>query len=190
MNAFLFPGQGSQEVGMGADLFKSEKAFRALVQHASQCVGENLEPICLRGPEKKLARPKFLQPLLVAVSLGYCRRLVERGVKPDVILGHSLGEITALAAAGMVTFEGAIEIAAKRGELMEQTSAQAQGSMMAVTTSDRERILGWLASKAPDHGAVLANDNAYTWSSAPPLSPANNWAVAARWRSPDPGTVR
>ena len=162
MNAFLFPGQGSQEVGMGADLFKSDPAFRALLQHASQCVGENLEPICLRGPEKKLVRTRFLQPLLVAVSLGYCRRLSERGVNPDVVLGHSLGEITALAAAGVVTFEEAIEIAARRGELMEQASAQRQGGMMAVTTSAREQILDWLAKEFPDHGAVLANDNAPT----------------------------
>ena len=162
MNVFLFPGQGSQEVGMGADLFKSDPAFRALVEHASQCVGENLEPICLRGPEKTLVRTKFLQPLLVAVSLGYCRRLIERGVKPDVVLGHSLGEITALAAAGVVTFEDAIEIAARRGDLMEQASAQVQGGMMAVTTSNRERILNWLAKAVPDHGAVLANDNAPT----------------------------
>ena len=162
MNAFLFPGQGSQEVGMGADLFKSDPAFRALVEHASQCVGENLEPICLRGPEKTLVRTRFLQPLLVAVSLGYCRRLIERGVKPDVVLGHSLGEITALAIAGVVTFEDAIEIAAKRGELMEQASSQVQGVMIAVTTPDRERILGWLAKEGSDHGAVLANDNAPT----------------------------
>jgi len=147
---------------MGADLFKSDPAFRALVEHASQCVGENLEPICLRGPEKTLVRTKFLQPLLVAVSLGYCRRLIERGVKPDVVLGHSLGEITALAAAGVVTFEDAIEIAARRGDLMEQASAQVQGGMMAVTTSNRERILNWLAKAVPDHGAVLANDNAPT----------------------------
>ena len=147
---------------MGADLFKSDPAFRALVQHASQCVGENLEPICLRGPEKKLVRTKFLQPLLVAVSLGYYRQLSERGVKADVVLGHSLGEITALAAAGVVTFEEAIEVAAKRGELMEQASAQLQGGMLVVTTTSRERILDWLAREFPDHSAVLANDNAPT----------------------------
>jgi len=160
MNAFLFPGQGSQEVGMGGDLHKSDPAFRELIQHGSQCVGEDLERICLRGPEKQLLRTRFLQPLLVAVSLGYFRQLVERGVKPDVILGHSLGEITALAASGMVTFREAIEIAAKRGELMEQASAQVQGGLLAITTSDRERILRWLAEEVPDHGTVLANDNA------------------------------
>ena len=162
MNAFLFPGQGSQEVGMGADLFKSDPAFRALIEHASQCVGQSLEPICLRGPEKNLVRTTFLQPLLVAVSLGYYRHLGERGVKPDVVLGHSLGEITALAAAGVITFEAAIEIAARRGQLMEQASAQAPGGMMAVTTPDPGRILAWLATEFPGSGSVLANDNAPT----------------------------
>ena len=147
---------------MGADLFKSDPAFRALVQHSSQCVGENLEPICLRGPEKTLVRTKYLQPLLVAVSLGYCRRLAERGVKPDVVLGHSLGEMTALAAAGVLTFEDAVEIAATRGGLMEQASATVPGGMLAVTTTARERILDWLAAEFPDNGAVLANDNAPT----------------------------
>jgi [acyl-carrier-protein] S-malonyltransferase len=200
MNAFLFPGQGSQEVGMGADLFKSDSSFRALVEHASQCVGENLEPICLRGPEKTLMRTKFLQPLLVAVSLGYCRRLIERGVKPDVMLGHSLGEITALAAAGVVTFEDAIEIAAKRGDLMEQASAQVQGGMMAVTTPARERILDWLAREIPDRCVILANDNAptqivlsgdragleqcATFIAREQLGRCRSLAVAGPWHSP------
>jgi [acyl-carrier-protein] S-malonyltransferase len=162
MNVFLFPGQGSHEVGMGADLFKSDPAFRALVQHASQCVGENLEPICLRGPEKKLVRTKFLQPLLVAVSLGYYRQLSERGVKPDVVLGHSLGEITALVAAGIVTPEAAVRIAAKRGELMEEASANVDGAMLAVELKERTKLLDGLAGAISEGRVVLANDNAPT----------------------------
>jgi [acyl-carrier-protein] S-malonyltransferase len=162
MNVFLFPGQGSQEVGMGADLFRSDPAFRNLIAAASQLVGEDLEPTCLRGPAKKLMRPRFLQPLLVAVSLGYLRRLVERGLEPDMVLGHSLGEITALAAAGVVTFIDAVRIAAMRGELMEKSAAKIEGGMMAVTLEDRRALIEWLESPEIPPSVALANDNART----------------------------
>ena len=145
---------------MGADLFKSDTAFRSLVGLASEWVGEDLESICLRGPEKKLVRSKFLQPLLVAVSLGYLRHLTERGVNPDVVLGHSLGEITALAAAGIVTPEEAVRIAARRGVLMEGAARKTAGAMLAVILEDRAKLLAWLASPAASHRVVLANDNA------------------------------
>ena len=160
MKVWLFPGQGSQEVGMGADLFKSDVPFRSLVALASELVGEDLEPTCLRGPEKKLVRTRFLQPLLVAVSLGYLRHLNERGVQPDFVLGHSLGEITALAAAGIVTPAEAVRLAAKRGELMDQAATQVDGGMLAVTLEDRTRLLDWLASAPSGKGLTLANDNA------------------------------
>ncbi len=162
MKVFLFPGQGSQEVGMGADLFKSDSAFRRLVALGSELVGQDLEPICLRGPDRKLVRTRLLQPLLVAVSLGYLRRLNERGVEPDLVLGHSLGEITALAAAGVWTPADAVRIAAQRGELMDEAAAQVDGAMLAVTLEDRARLLDWLASAQPGSQVVLANDNATT----------------------------
>jgi len=147
---------------MGADLFKSDSAFRHLVALASELVGEDLEPISLRGPEKKLVRTRLLQPLLVVVSLGYLRHLNERGVQPDLVLGHSLGEITALAAAGIVTPTDAVRIAARRGELMDQAAAQVDGAMLAVTLEDQSRLREWLASAQPGRSVVLANDNATT----------------------------
>ena len=162
MKVFLFPGQGSQEIGMGADLFKSDSSFRQLIELASGWVGEDLEPICLRGPEKKLLRARLLQPLLVAVSLGYLRRLNESGVQPDLVLGHSLGEITALAAAGVVTPTEAVRIAARRGELMEEAAASVDGGMLAVTLNERGRLLDWITSIQADHQMALANDNAPT----------------------------
>jgi [acyl-carrier-protein] S-malonyltransferase len=160
MNAFLFPGQGSQEVGMGADLFRSDPDFRALVDHASKAVGEDLERLCLRGPESRLARSRALQPLMVCVSLGYLRHLTAQGIRPDVVLGHSLGELSALAAAGVISFEQAVTLAAQRGELMEAAAAAVAGGMTAVITPDRERLLHWLAASAPSDRLVLANDNA------------------------------
>jgi len=139
---------------MAADLFRSDSVFRGLVDQASAEAGENLERLCLRGPEKKLCRTTFLQPLLVAVSLGYLRRLTERGLAAGVVLGHSLGEISALAASGVVTPADAIRIAARRGALMDRVAAQVEGGMMAVTMSDRERTLSLV------DGVTVANDNA------------------------------
>jgi len=147
---------------MGADLFKSDPAFCELVALASGLVGEDLKATCLRGPEKKLLRTRLLQPLLVAVSLGYLRHLNGRGVQPDLVLGHSLGEITALAAAGVVTPPDAVRIAAKRGELMDQAASRVDGAMLAVTLENRRKLLDWLACAPAANKVTLANDNAPT----------------------------
>jgi [acyl-carrier-protein] S-malonyltransferase len=147
---FLFPGQGSQEVGMARDLFKDDEYFISLVAEASRLTGEDLQKVCLKGPEKQLVLARYLQPLLTAVSLGYLRHVRERGISADMVLGHSLGEITALAAAGIVTDPEAVAIAAKRGALMDEAAAVCAGSMM-------EEIL---ASLNQPEKIVLANDNA------------------------------
>jgi [acyl-carrier-protein] S-malonyltransferase len=160
MNVFLFPGQGSQEAGMASDLFKADAPFRELIRRAGERAGSDLEKICLRGPDRELTRAKNLQPLLVCVSLGYLRRLVENGVLPGKILGHSLGEISALAAAGIVSFETAVDIAAKRGELMDAAAARVPGGMAAVISIERDAVLHLLARKFAGAQIVLANDNA------------------------------
>jgi len=160
MNVFLFPGQGSQEIGMAADLFKAAAGFRSLVARASERAGADLERLCRRGPERELVRTKNLQPLMVCVSLGYLRHLTAAGVKPDRVLGHSLGEIAALAAAGSVSSETAVDIAAKRGELMGAAADRWPGGMVAVITSEREAIRRFLAETVPPGKLVLANDNA------------------------------
>lgn len=159
MRAFLYPGQGSQAVGMAADLFREDEAFRALIAHAETLAGRDLRSLCLRGPEKLLARTDLLQPLLVAVSLGYHRRLAGRGVTPDVVAGHSLGEITALAAAGVVTDETAVTLASWRGNLMQAAVEDLDGGMLAVVTDRREEFLRWFAALAFGD-VVVANDNA------------------------------
>ena len=160
MNVFLFPGQGSQEIGMAADLFKADAPFRELVRRASERTGSDLEKICLRGPERELTRTKNLQPLLVCVSLGYLRHLTDKGIRPDKVLGHSLGEISALAAAGCVSFETAVDIAAKRGELMDAAATRVSGGMAAVIAPERKKVLHLLAQHFSSAQLVLANDNA------------------------------
>jgi len=140
-------------------LFKVDAPFRELVRRASDRTGSDLEKICLCGPDRELTRTNHLQPLLVCVSLGYLRRLGENGVRPEIVLGHSLGEISALAAAGIVSYETAVDIAAKRGELMDATAALVAGGMAAVISSERESILHLLAQKFSSARLVLANDN-------------------------------
>jgi [acyl-carrier-protein] S-malonyltransferase len=158
--AFLFPGQGSQEVGMGHDLFQRSAAFRSLVRCASDYTHEDCEKLCFHGPENKLFNARFLQPLLVAVSLGYFQCVKEYDIKADVILGHSLGEITTIGACGTVTHEEAVAIAAKRGELMDEAVSQCDGTMMAVLSLSAEKVRALLEEMNTAGGIVFANDNA------------------------------
>jgi [acyl-carrier-protein] S-malonyltransferase len=200
MKVFIFPGQGSQEIGMAADLFKTDEAFRALVRRASERTGCDLEKLCLRGPDRELTRTKNLQPLLICVSLGYWQQLTTRGVTADTLLGHSLGEISALAAAGIVSGETAVDIAAKRGELMDAAASRVTGSMAAVISTERNAVLELLAQNFPAAQLTLANDNApgqlvvsgeiaalenfTTLVAAAKLGQVRRLAVAGPWHSP------
>jgi [acyl-carrier-protein] S-malonyltransferase len=162
MNACLFPGQGSQEIGMGADLFRKDSTFRQWIHQASQWANTDLERICLRGPQRELRQAQVLQPLLVAVSLGYFQQLKEQGIQPGVVLGHSLGEISALAAAGVMDSAQAVEVAVHRGQLMRSQAAQLNGGMLALTMPDRDAALAALADLLQDQRVFLATDNAPT----------------------------
>jgi len=145
---------------MAADLFETDARFRGLVARASERTGADLERICRRGPERELTRTRYLQPLLVCVSLGYARHLAERGVVPAIVAGHSVGEISALAAAEVVSFEEAVDIAAQRGECMETAASKLPGGMIAVLNPEREKLLQWLQETRPCERLVVANDNA------------------------------
>ncbi len=144
---------------MGRDLFKQDDDFRALINEASQQAGEDLELICLRGPAKKLVRPSLLQPLLVAVSLGYLRHVIRKNIIPDFVLGHSLGEITALVAAGIIDDRLAISIATKRGQLMDEAATVCEGGMMAILAVAPDKIQGIIDDLGLDNQIVIANYN-------------------------------
>lgn len=158
--AFLFPGQGSQEIGMGHDLFKDDAYFRSLINLAEELTGENVEKICLRGPERVLMQARILQPALVCICLGYLRRLNIQGIKPDFVLGHSLGEISSLAASGVVSDEDAVRIASKRGELMDHVASGCNGGMLAVMFAPLAEVEQLLEELAAPEKIVFANDNA------------------------------
>ena len=161
MLAELFPGQGSQHVGMGADLLASDPGFRGWVEHASNQAGCDLARILRRGPESALRQTAVLQPLMVCVSLGYHQHLHRAGVRASLMAGHSLGELSALAAAGVLEPETAIHLAVCRGRAMQSAAAVVDGGMLAVTTDDPEAVL-YLAAQLPEGPLALANENSPT----------------------------
>lgn len=157
--AFLFPGQGSHEVGMGADLVRSDDWVRARLAEVSSDVGEDLERLCLRGPEKKLMRSAFVQPVMTTICLAYWRRLTEAGVRADAVAGHSLGEIAALAAAGALSPEQAVAVALERGRVMDEAAERAPGGMAAVfmALGETEALIAGFGMTGR---VFVANDNA------------------------------
>jgi len=130
MKAFIFPGQGSQSVGMGKELFRD---FPDHVRRADEILGYSIETLCLQDPDRTLARTEFTQPALFVVNaLSYLRR-VARESPPDFLAGHSLGEYSALFAAGAFDFEDGLRIVKMRGQLMGEASG---GGMAAVIGCD------------------------------------------------------
>ncbi|MBW2276274.1 MAG: ACP S-malonyltransferase [Deltaproteobacteria bacterium] len=158
--AFLFPGQGAQEVGMGRDLIGRDQVTDELIACASEATGEDIGRLCLRGPARKLTETRVLQPALTAVELALWSVLREAGVTPHVTAGHSLGEIPALAAAGMVRADDAVRLAAERGRLMGEAAEATAGAMVAITGLELERIEQTVASYGERGVVALAAVNA------------------------------
>ncbi len=132
--ALLFPGQGSQYVGMGKDLFSGWAAARSVYEEASDAAGFDVGRLSFEGPEEALARTENCQPAVLATSMACLRVLEEEmgGLKPCAAAGHSLGEYTALVAAGSLDFADAVGLVRERGRLMEQASEISPGGMVAV----------------------------------------------------------
>ena len=132
---YLFPGQGSQEVGMGSDLFGD---FPEWVEQANQTLGYSITELCLKDPENRLNQTKYTQPALYTVSaLAYLKKIEEGEAAPDFVAGHSLGEYTALFAAGAFDFQTGLQLVKKRAELMSECSG---GGMAAVIGMDVDAI--------------------------------------------------
>ena len=147
MKAFLFPGQGSQFVGMGRELMEKR---HELVEKTSEILGFDIKRLILEGPEEELKKTENTQ---VAIYLVSYLAFLETGETPDYVAGHSLGEYTALTAAGVVDFEDGIRIVRKRGELMAQAR---EGSMLAVIGLDKKTIEEVLEAFKD---VVIANEN-------------------------------
>jgi [acyl-carrier-protein] S-malonyltransferase len=132
----MFPGQGSQAVGMGCDLAAADPAMREAYAEASEVLGYDLQDLCCQGPIDRLSRTDFTQPALLAASVGMFRILRRDGVRFDCAIGHSLGEFSALVATGAVGFADALRIVRRRGQEMLRAADTNPGGMAAVIGLD------------------------------------------------------
>jgi [acyl-carrier-protein] S-malonyltransferase len=130
--AFCFPGQGSYEAGMGRDIAAAIPAAKAVFERGSAASGLDLERLCFHAEPEELLDTAVQQPALVATSLAMLAALQERGVKADFVIGHSVGEFAALAAAEAMSFEEAIRLVRERGLAMAEAAARNPGSMAAI----------------------------------------------------------
>jgi len=156
--SFLFPGQGSQKVGMGRDFFTQLDIAKRRFEEATSVLGRDLAEICFNGPEDVLTATQNTQPALFTVEAIICDVLKEKGVHPDCTAGHSLGEYSALYAAGFFTFSEGLRLVAKRGELMAKVGRETPGAMAAVLGMPVDQIRGVLA-KVTTGIVVMANEN-------------------------------
>ncbi|WP_316976518.1 ACP S-malonyltransferase [Shumkonia mesophila] len=138
MKAFLFPGQGAQRIGMGAELFE---AFPDLVAEADGCLGYSIRELCLNGPIERLTRTNFTQPAIYVVSaLKYLEQRAARG-RPDCVLGHSVGEYVALFAGGVFDFRTGLSLVQKRGELMDRAQSGGMAAVLGLEAGAIEEVI-------------------------------------------------
>ncbi|NCF66132.1 MAG: ACP S-malonyltransferase [Chloroflexi bacterium] len=160
--AVLFPGQGSQEVGMGQAAYESSSAAKAVFDEADSLLDFPLSELAFTGPEEALTDTVNQQPALLTASIANWRIMLETNwPHPDFLAGHSLGEFSALVAAGSITFADGLALVRKRGELMKAAGEKAAGGMAAILALDANTIRGVClrASSSTGHPVQLANDN-------------------------------
>lgn len=138
--AFVFPGQRSQYVGMGKDLWDHFDSVRTLYEDASRVLGYDVADMSFRGPPEDLNKTSITQPCIVTASIAAYTVLSSRGVRPNVVAGHSLGEYSALVAAGVLPFESTVATTEKRGRFMQEAVPAGQGLMAAIMDLQRSIV--------------------------------------------------
>jgi [acyl-carrier-protein] S-malonyltransferase len=136
--AFLFPGQGSQAPGMGLEIAGRFASARAIFDQADEALGFALSRLCFEGPAEELQRTEITQPAVLTTSIATLVALRERGIKPAFVAGHSLGEYSALVAAGAIQFREAVQLVHERGRHMQEAVPQGVGAMAALLGIDAE----------------------------------------------------
>jgi len=159
--AFVFPGQGSQEVGMGKDLIKNYKEADKLFDEANIALKDeeiDLKKLCLEGPEEELTKTINVQPAVLTISMILYKLVKKNNIKPDIVAGHSLGEYSALVAASSIKFKDAVKLVRKRGQYMQATPFGV-GSMVAIISLQKDKIEE-LIKKVSKFGTIeIANYN-------------------------------
>jgi len=138
--AFLFPGQGSQAVGMGKELAEKYSIARQTFDEADDALGYKLSQLCFEGPEEKLRMTEITQPAILTASIAAWRVLNEKGIIPSFVAGHSLGEYSAHVAAGTITFADAVRAVRNRGKYMQEAVPVGVGAMAAILGMDLEKV--------------------------------------------------
>ena len=157
--AFLFPGQGSQAAGMGKALAEAYPVAKAVFDEADEALGFPISQLCFEGPDDRLKLTENTQPALLTVSVAALRVLIEQGFKPSFVAGHSLGEYSALVAAGALQFADAVRLVRKRGRYMQEAVPPGVGAMAAILKLPLEKLDGVLQAAAQGEVVSAANFN-------------------------------
>ena len=159
MVAFVFPGQGSQYVGMGKELADTFPICRQVFEEADDALGQKISRLCFDGPAEELQLTEHTQPAILAMSVAVCRLLTSRGYGSHYMAGHSLGEYSAHVAAGTLGFADALRLVSRRGRYMQEAVPVGQGAMAVVMGLDAEGIQQACAEVAGDEVVSAANLN-------------------------------
>lgn len=138
--AFVFPGQGAQEVGMGQELYNNYPLVKQLYQEANEILGYDLKDLCFNGPAEELNKTYKTQPCIVTASIAAYKVLELNGIKPSIVAGHSLGEYSSLVAAGVISFKDVLILTQQRGIFMQESVPAGKGLMAAILGLSREVV--------------------------------------------------
>lgn len=154
--AFVFPGQGAQKVGMVKDLYDSYQVVRELFEEADDSLGFSLTKLCFEGPDEELMKTYNTQPAILTASTACARVLAQEGFTPDIAAGHSLGEYSALVAAGALSFADAVKTVRQRGQFMQDAVPLGEGGMAAILGLDEDKIKEICTAISAQGGTVQA----------------------------------